>query len=718
MKRIVLLIVIGVVHLLLSIHSYAQGGLWAHMHGSVGGTGAMGNYGTKGVPNATNTPSGRYQGAYWTDKQGNFWMFGGYGPWGYYNDLWKFDPLTVQWTWINGPQTITDQNGEFGPLGVPGPNYYPPARTFGPNCWTDNNGDLWLYGGYGFDINGAQGGLSDLWKYNIASNEWAWMGGSNTVNISPIFGTMGVPAPTNTPGARAECKSGWVDANNNLWMFGGQDGATAQSGVNVRNDMWRYDISTNMWTWMKGAQTLNAGGVWGTKGVEAATNVPPSRLAFTKWKGKDNNFYVFAGGNSSSSRNDLWRYNPATNNWTWLSGSQQQNNQGTYNGKCIPDEITYPKSRIENQTVATSTCTEIFWSFGGFVTITNTQSFNDLWLYNLTTNKWTWVSGVPNTNIQSNPGPLGVAQPGRYIGSRGGVFIWGDSQNNLWIFGGLTYDSMTNNLGLLNDMWRFEPDSTCFDASFTSVLNLNYPTDTNMCVGDSVILALPGGIDLLLEPSNAYSYNNDSTLLTVFPPATTTYTLYGSERGLCSGKDTIVFTIFVDTIPVAAFDISPLVSQATEPDITMTNKSQYAVAYEWYYNNNIIATTKDATYSTSDTGIHCFTLIAYNTLGCSDTVTHCVEKLGNDEIFIPSAFSPNGDDKNNILRILGRNIDLIKFEIYNRWGERVFVTKDITKGWNGKRDGEDAEIGTYFYYVEYNTFKGKKSKKGDITLVR
>ena len=134
-----------------TINSNAQGGLWTHMHGSLGSQ-ALGLYGTKGVTNATNTPSGRYQGAFWTDKQGNFWLFGGFHPWGYANDLWKLDPITAQWTWINGPQGVSDQNGEFGIQGVASPLNYPSARTFGPNCWTDNNGDLWLYGGYGYEL--------------------------------------------------------------------------------------------------------------------------------------------------------------------------------------------------------------------------------------------------------------------------------------------------------------------------------------------------------------------------------------------------------------------------------------------------------------------------------------------------------------------------------------------------------------------------------------
>jgi len=273
--------------LLLAIFPTArsQGGLWAHMGGSLG-SGALGQYGTKGVAAAGNMPAARYQGAYWTDQQGNFWLFGGFLPFGYGNDLWKYEVATNQWTWMNGPQYTTDQNGEWGTKGVPSVNNYPSARTFGPNCWTDKNGDLWLYGGFGFDKNNAQGGLADLWKYHIATNEWTWVWGADTVNQAPVHGTINVPAATNSPGARVECKSGWVDDNNNLWLFGGQDGATAQITINVRNDMWMYNTTTGVWTWTKGLTTMNNGPVWGTKGVESATSNPAARLSFTKWKGK------------------------------------------------------------------------------------------------------------------------------------------------------------------------------------------------------------------------------------------------------------------------------------------------------------------------------------------------------------------------------------------------------------------------------------------------
>ena len=689
------------------------------MGGSLG-SGALGLYGTKGVPDPTNMPAGRYQGAYWTDLQGNFWLFGGFLPFGYGNDLWKYDVATNQWTWINGPQLVSDQNGEWGVKGVPSVNNYPSARTFGPNCWTDKNGDLWLYGGYGFDRFSNQGGLTDLWRYRISTNEWTWVWGADTANQSPVHGTINVSAPTNSPGGRVECKSGWVDDNNNLWLFGGQDGATANTTINVRNDMWRYDPASDLWTWTKGLTTMNSGPVWGTKGVESPNASPAARLSFTKWKGKDGSFYVFAGGNNASSRNDLWRYNPVTNNWTWMSGMNTLNNVGQYAGQCQPDSAKYPRARIENQTVATSTCTEVFWSFGGFRTITNTESFNDLWLYNLTTNKWTWVSGGSATNVTNIPGPIGVGLPTNRIGSRGGVYIWSDNQNNLWVFGGLAYDSTIAALGLKNDLWRFQPDTTCFDAGFSSVLVLDGPTDLDLCPGDTTFMMAPPLATLDIQPATGFTWSADSGRVLFSPLTTTTYTVTGSEKGICAGKDTIVFTINVVPFPVADFTLAPQSSLLTDPVFTLTNTSQLAVAYQWIYKNtnDYFSTAQDASYTVADSGTHCFMLVAANSLGCTDTAEHCGEKLMPDFIFVPSAFSPNNDDKNNTFRILGSYITLQKFVVYNRWGQQVFSTTDLRKGWDGKFQGKDCEIGTYYYYIEYDAYGIKKTLKGDVNLIR
>ena len=64
------------------------------------------------------------------------------------------------------------------------------------------------------------GQLNDLWKYNISTNQWTWMSGSNTVNQIGIYGNNGVPSNSTTPGTRAYSVS-WTDKENNLWLFGG-----------------------------------------------------------------------------------------------------------------------------------------------------------------------------------------------------------------------------------------------------------------------------------------------------------------------------------------------------------------------------------------------------------------------------------------------------------------------------------------------------------------
>jgi len=156
------------------MESFAQGGTWTWMKGS-NAPNSLGNYGVKGVAAATNEPPGRYQTCFWTDNQGNFWLFGGvlgsigFGDLG--NDLWKYDVGTNMWTWVNGPNCVSAPQpaGVYGTQGVPSPANFPAGRGYGANCWTDNNGDLWLYGGYS-----NLGQLDDLWKYEIATNQWTW----------------------------------------------------------------------------------------------------------------------------------------------------------------------------------------------------------------------------------------------------------------------------------------------------------------------------------------------------------------------------------------------------------------------------------------------------------------------------------------------------------------------------------------------------------------
>jgi len=92
---------------------------------------------------------------------------------------------------------------------------------------------------------------SDLWRYDIGTNIWTWMKGDSLYQPR-VYGTQGVGAPNNTPGGRMYNCSSWTD-NNDLWLFGGMDAVVTNANF---NDVWKFNITTNNWTWVGGKQQL------------------------------------------------------------------------------------------------------------------------------------------------------------------------------------------------------------------------------------------------------------------------------------------------------------------------------------------------------------------------------------------------------------------------------------------------------------------------------
>src|SRR5690606_22979182 len=96
------------------------------------------------------------------------------------------------------------------------PENVPGARE-GAATWMDNEGNLWLFGGWGVpDFYTSPGLMNDLWKYDIATNQWTWMHGSPDKSTDSVFGTLGVAADENTPGGRREPMY-WTDPDGMFW---------------------------------------------------------------------------------------------------------------------------------------------------------------------------------------------------------------------------------------------------------------------------------------------------------------------------------------------------------------------------------------------------------------------------------------------------------------------------------------------------------------------
>jgi hypothetical protein len=423
-----------------------QTGEWVWIHGS-NAAASTGNFGTQGVPSPSNEPPALYEACEWTDINGNLWIHGGYNNTGRYGALWKYDVASNEWTWMKGPST-TGAGGVYGVRGVPSPANYPTSNSHGALSWTDNHNCLWMFGG--------GNGSNALWKYDIATNQWTWMKGPMTTQPA-VYGMRGVPDTANIPGARWEAAAAWTDNYDNLWFFGG-----TYNNSNLFNDVWRFNIPTNTWTWMKGSSLFNQPGEYGTLGVEDTANTPGGRIAYCRWKDKSGNFWLFGGGDNVNYfyQNDLWRFNPLTNNWTWMSGSNIPNADDVYGTRCVALPTNVPGSRIEDRAAWTDAAGNLYMLGGGAANSSSGGNFaktwNDLWKYCTASNKWIWVDGDSIINPSGDWGTLGVPAPSNMPMGRAGAVGSIDLNGNLYLFGGAH-----NPFLVYNDLWKYTPDNEC-----------------------------------------------------------------------------------------------------------------------------------------------------------------------------------------------------------------------------------------------------------------
>jgi N-acetylneuraminic acid mutarotase len=483
---------------------------WTWMGGSNAvpqpGLGQPGVYGTMGTPAVGNIPGGRDSAATWTDRLGNFWLFGGSGgdangSDGYLNDLWEFKPSTNEWTWVSGSSTLPSGSaslpGVYGTLGVPAAGNVPGGRSQSAS-WIDGNGNLWLFGGEGFTAGTTGVWLNDLWEFNPSTSEWAWMGGSTKTGQPGVYGTLGQAAAGNIPGSRNNAAS-WTDSSGHFWLFGGR-GFDSAGDFGYLNDLWEFNPSTDEWAWMGGSSTLVSTGVesgtYGTLLTPAPANIPGGRSQAVSWTDADGNLWLSSGDGYDASGdfgflNDLWEFQPRLNEWAWMGGSSLEpcasacGQYGVYGTLGTPAPANIPGGR--EQAVGWVDSSGGLWLFGGIGAGAPSHNglLNDLWEFNPSTNEWTWSGGSGSATVFGAYGTLGTPSAGNVPGSRYNANSWTDSNGRLWLFGGNGYD-VNGTFGLLNDLWVYEPPALPATATpaFTPAAG-TYSTTQTVSITDS-----------------------------------------------------------------------------------------------------------------------------------------------------------------------------------------------------------------------------------------
>ena len=233
---------------------------------------------------------------------------------------------------------------------------------------------------------------------------------------------------------------------------------TGSASANVTNIA--VNCGHNEWAWMSGSKVSGQTGTYGTIGVAAAANVPGFRnFGAVSWTDTSGNLWLFGGNEvlatttNSGDLNDLWKYNIASGQWTWVSGSNVVNQSGNYGVLNTAASTNVPGAR--DSAVSWIDSSGNLWLFGGEGNDSTGAIgyLNDLWEYSVSTNMWTWKGGSNLANQNGNFGTLNVTAATNVPSARGFSTVQNIS-GVVWLFGGFGNDS-AGTQDNLNDLWEY-----------------------------------------------------------------------------------------------------------------------------------------------------------------------------------------------------------------------------------------------------------------------
>ena len=189
----------------------------------------------------------------------------------------------------------------------------------------------------------------------------------------------------------------------------------------------------------------------------------------------------------------------------------------------------------------------------------------------------------------------------------------------------------------------------------------------------------------------------------------------------CSAQQTIQQMINVYSVPDSRFITSPDIVSFVDPVISFNNISEDNDINIWTFGDGDSSQTVSPIHKYRDVGDYFVSLVTINNYGCADTSMQKVRVREELTLYIPTAFSPDGDGINEEFKIAGSGIDLDKFnlKVYNRWGEIIFETNDFYFSWDGTVDRKKVQAGVYRWTVQYVDFYGKSyAKTGNVNVIR
>lgn len=256
---------------------------------------------------------------------------------------------------------------------------------------------------------------------------------------------------------------------------------------------------------------------------------------------------------------------------------------------------------------------------------------------------------------------------------------------------------------------------------FSGQIRLNAPE--GICLGDTVSLSVINlGTDSLTydwSPDIDIISGDFTSSILISPNATTRYSVTAVSSIGCSL--TLSKRIYVSPLPTLSISATASKDTIFAGETVQLSSLPNGFSYLWSPAsslNNPTLQNPTATPSATTT----YTVRVSDT-GCVRTAEVTVTVIdvicGPPDLYVPNAFTPNGDGDNDILLVRGNNITDMTLRIYHRWGEKVFESTNQTEGWDGTYKGKECDPAVFVYYLDVTCIGGETyQEKGNITLIR
>ena len=262
------------------------------------------------------------------------------------------------------------------------------------------------------------------------------------------------------------------------------------------------------------------------------------------------------------------------------------------------------------------------------------------------------------------------------------------------------------------------------DMLFDNHLAVSVNANSTICKGNNKQLTASGGITYTWLPVEGLSNPNIADPI-ASPNVTTNYfvTIKAIDPigDTCSQTlSTKIFVVDPVTLSLTAITDKDTIDEGQSTIIHAITDTTLTILWSpagSLNNPNLFNPTATPVKTTT------YTVIIVDSSGCSKSATVTVYvrsmKCNLADIFVPNTFTPNGDGHNDVLYIRGNEIKELYFAVYNRWGQMVFETTDITKGWDGIYNGMKVDPAVFAWYFKAKCFNGSEMKKqGNVTLIR